>query len=126
MLVDFGSAKEYAPDGLTTVLSHRSSGYAAPEQYVGGTNTRTDIYGLGATLYLLLTGTVPTDALSRVVRDRSTGADPLKPANLLRPIVPAAVAKALQRSMSPDIPDQFKTFHQFSQSLQPHASYNTL
>ncbi len=126
MLVDFGSAKEYAPDGLTTVLSHRSPGYAAPEQYVGGTNTRTDIYGLGATLYLLLTGTVPTDALSRVVRDRSTGADPLKPANLLRPIVPAAVAEALQRSMSLSSADRFETVEEFWQVLKAHASEKQL
>src|SRR5260370_25112048 len=121
MLVDFGSAKEYAPDGLTTVLSHRSSGYAAPEQYVGGTNTRTDIYGLGATLYLLLTGTVPTDALSRVVRGRSTWADPLKPANLLRPIVPAAVAEALQRAMSPSRTAPFPVVDEFLQVLKGHA-----
>jgi len=126
MLVDFGSAKEYAPDGLTTVLSHRSPGYAAPEQYVGGTNTRTDIYGLGATLYLLLTGTVPTDALSRVVRGRSTGADPLKPANLLRPIVPAAVAEALQRSMSLSSADRFETVEEFWQVLKAHASEKQL
>lgn len=126
MLVDFGSAKEYAPDGLTTVLSHRSPGYAAPEQYVGGTNTRTDIYGLGATLYLLLTGTVPIDALSRVVRDRSTGADPLKPANLLRPIVPAAVAEALQRSMSLSSADRFETVEEFWQVLKAHASEKQL
>ncbi len=126
MLVDFGSAKEYAPDGLTTVLSHRSPGYAAPEQYVGGTNTRTDIYGLGATLYLLLTGTVPTDALSRVVRGRSTGADPLKPANLLRPIVPAAVAEALQRAMSLSSADRFETVEEFWQVLKAHASEKPL
>ena len=126
MLVDFGSAKEYAPDGLTTVLSHRSPGYAAPEQYVGGTNTRTDIYGLGATLYLLLTGTVPTDALSRVVRGRSTGADPLKPANLLRPIVPAAVAEALQRAMSLSSADRFETVEEFWQVLKAHASEKQL
>src|SRR5713101_582966 len=122
MLVDFGSAKEYAPDGLTTVLSHRSPGYAAPEQYVGGTNTRTDIYGLGATLYLLLTGTVPTDALSRVVRGRSTGADPLKPANLLRREVPAAVAEALQRAMSLSSADRFETVEEFWQVLQAHTT----
>ena len=122
MLVDFGSAKEYAPDGTATVMSRRSPGYAAPEQYVSGTNTRTDIYGLGATIYMLLTGTMPTDALYRVARRRSTGVDPLKPANLLRREVPAAVAEALQRAMSLSSADRFETVEEFWQVLQAHTT----
>jgi len=66
MLVDFGIAKEYTDDGTTTVIRHGSPGYAALEQYGGGTNTRTDVYGLGATLYTLLTGTIPPVAVERV------------------------------------------------------------
>src|SRR5450755_112621 len=49
MLADFGSAKEYRPGEGTTMLSRRSAGYAALEQYRGGTSPATDIYGLGAT-----------------------------------------------------------------------------
>src|SRR6266567_4781435 len=56
VLVDFGIAKEYDPDGTTTTLRHCSPGYGAPEQYSTGTDTRTDIYGLGATVYTLVTG----------------------------------------------------------------------
>ena len=67
ILADFGSAKEYVPGSTTAVVGHRSPGYAALEQYKTGTNTTTDIYGLGATLYVLLTGTAPIDALSRVL-----------------------------------------------------------
>jgi len=122
MLVDFGSAKEYAPDGTATVMSRRSPGYAAPEQYVSGTNTRTDIYGLGATIYMLLTGTMPADALYRVARRSSTGVDPLKPANLLRREVPAAVAEALQRAMSLSSADRFETVEEFWQVLQAHTT----
>src|SRR6266480_3307979 len=71
MLVDFGSAKEYVVDGVTTVIRHSTPGYAALEQYGGGTTPRTDIYGLGATLYVLLTGIVPLDAISRVTRSKN-------------------------------------------------------
>src|SRR5579872_2570168 len=59
MLVDFGSAKEYVPNTNTTMIGHRSPGYAAPEQYRKGTSPATDVYGLGATLYALLTGVTP-------------------------------------------------------------------
>jgi serine/threonine protein kinase len=122
MLADFGSAKEYVPGTGTTVLSHRSPGYAAPEQYRTGTNPSTDIYGLGATLYALLSGSVPTDAPSRIVEFLSTGVDPLKPANLLNPAVPRAVAAALQRAMSIRIADRFETVEEFWQVLMAHGT----
>src|SRR6266581_3661092 len=67
VLVDFGIAKEFDPDSTTTAVRHASPGYAAPEQYGIGTNTRTDIYGLGATIYTFLTGVVPTDAFYRAM-----------------------------------------------------------
>jgi len=68
VLVDFGIAKEFNPDSTTTAVRHVSPGYAAPEQYGLGTNTRTDIYGLGATIYTLLTGVVPADSFYRITQ----------------------------------------------------------
>lgn len=66
-LVDFGIAKRGHPQDHTTV-SGFSPGYAAPEQLVagGGTSVRTDVYGLGATLYHLLTNKVPPSAIERI------------------------------------------------------------
>lgn len=62
VLIDFGTAREYSHDspmGDTTYLGTR--GYAAPEQYggMGQTDFRTDIYGIGMTLYYALTGQSP-------------------------------------------------------------------
>jgi len=71
---------------------------------------------------MLLTGTMPTDALYRVARRSSTGVDPLKPANLLRREVPAAVAEALQRAMSLSSADRFETVEEFWQVLQAHTT----
>jgi eukaryotic-like serine/threonine-protein kinase len=117
MLADFGSAKEYVPGTGTTMLSHRSPGYAALEQYRSGTNPSTDIYGLGATLYALLTGSAPIDAPSRVLGIMSAGVDPLKLAHLLKPAIPLAVAEALQRAMAIRIADRFGTVEEFWQAL---------
>ena len=77
-------------------------GYAAPEQYDGAISTRTDIYGLGATFYTLLTGIVPADALHRKRLIESENSDPLQPVDQLVPAIPAHVAEAIQRAMSLD------------------------
>jgi serine/threonine protein kinase len=119
MLVDFGSAKEYVVD-TTTAISHRSPGYAAPEQYGSGTTPQTDIYSLGATFYTLLTGTIPVDAISRVIS--SKGADPLKPANLIEATIPIAVAQALQHAMSLSSADRFESIEQFWQVLNAYTT----
>lgn len=78
-LIDFGIAREYKNGSLgdTTVLG--TIGYAAPEQCVGQTDPRTDIYNLGATLYHLLTGISPCEPpyvlypVRRINTDLSSG-----------------------------------------------------
>jgi serine/threonine protein kinase len=117
MVVDFGSAKEYIVGMATTFVDRRSAGYAALEQYKTGTNPATDIYGLGATFYTLLTGLVPIDAPTRVVNVVSTGVDPLRPANQLKPAIPLVVGEALQRAMAIKVADRFKTVDEFWQKL---------
>jgi serine/threonine protein kinase len=118
VLVDFGSAKEYVEDNTTAVIRHGSPGYAALEQYGSGTTPRTDIYGLGATFYTLLTGVIPIDAVSRA--SESKGIDPLPPASLVTPDVSTAIAKTLRRAMSISIDDRFETVEEFWQELTDH------
>jgi len=119
VLVDFGLAKEYYEDSTTTIIRHGSPGYAAPEQYGGGTNPRTDIYGLGATLYTLLTGAVPIDAITRATG--SKGIDPLVPVHLVAPSVPWANAMAIEKAMSISSVDRFNTVEEFWQELTNHT-----
>jgi serine/threonine protein kinase, bacterial len=60
MLIDFGIARWVAPQekGVTAV---GTMGYAPPELFSGKAESRTDIYGLGATMFHLLTGADPQD-----------------------------------------------------------------
>ena len=118
MLVDFGIAKEYDREGTTTAIRRCSPGYGAPEQYARGTNLCTDIYGLGATIYALVTGQVPLDALHRMTRLGSNRADPLLTGSV--PDVPAHVSDAIHRAMAINSNDRFASVEEFWQALNAH------
>ncbi|MDD5603616.1 MAG: serine/threonine-protein kinase, partial [Eubacteriales bacterium] len=65
-LVDFGIARRYKEENLCDTVYIGTRGYAAPEQYgTGQTDARTDIYGLGMTLYHILTGISPDELFNR-------------------------------------------------------------
>jgi serine/threonine protein kinase len=69
ILVDLGNAKASA-DGARTLffIRHQGTpGYAPPEQYPGGTgtDTRSDVYALGGTLYFALTAHEPPSVSTR-------------------------------------------------------------
>lgn len=121
VLVDFGIAKEYVEDRTTTAIRQGSPGYAALEQYGSGTTPRTDIYGLAATIYTLLTGIIPPDAIIRA--SGSKGYDPLEPANLIAPDIPWAIAMAIERAMSISSNDRFATVEEFWQELKIHSTW---
>lgn len=126
VLVDFGIAKEYEPDGTTTAFRTGSPGYAAPEQYSRGTSTRSDIYGLGATFYTLLTGALPADALYRMTTTGSGQPDPLEPPNKLNPAIPSSIAQAIQKAMSLNARERFATVEQFWQAFAAHDGWQPL
>ncbi len=62
-LIDFGIAREFKEKNMADTTCLGTVGYAAPEQFggMGQTDTRTDIYCLGATLYHLVTGCNPSE-----------------------------------------------------------------
>lgn len=63
-LIDFGAVLELEQESGSSSLCMGTKGYAAPEQFDGGKaiDARTDIYGLGRTMYELLTGKDPCRA----------------------------------------------------------------
>jgi eukaryotic-like serine/threonine-protein kinase len=112
-LVDFGIAKEYDLNATTTAVRHCSPGYGAPEQYIRDTNPRTDVYGLGATFYTLLTGEVPIDSLYRITSLSGRGTDPLVPIRKLVAAIPVPVADILQRALALNSDERFTSVEEF-------------
>lgn len=78
----------------TEIACEIFSGYAAPEQYANEMNgTWTDVYGISAVLYRVLTGTPPIESASA---DLVTSPEPM----LVNRNVPANVSKVIMHGMA--------------------------
>ncbi len=105
ILLDFGLAKGTAATQTKVTATGSVFGYSrnyAPlEQIQGaGTDPRSDLYSLAATLYHLMTGVPPPDALTRATAVLNGQPDPLLPAKEVHAQVTPAVAEVLSRAMA--------------------------
>ncbi len=117
VLLDFGLAKA-AATALHSLPGYTLT-YAAPEQVRGeGTDGRSDLYSLAATLYHLLTGVKPADALRREVALLAGRPDPLAPAHEITPAVPPALSDVLAVALALDPAQRFADAGQMRHSLQ--------
>jgi len=98
VLIDFGIAREFTPGVTQTHTSLISVGYAPIEQYIAQEKRTpaTDVYGLAATLYALLTAQVPT---ASILRDRQ----PMPSPRELQPHLSAATNQAILRGMAIEV-----------------------
>ncbi len=107
ILLDFGLAKGNVTGAGNQTNSKSifgySRNYASLEQIQGtGTDPRSDLYSLAATLYHLLTNVAPEDALTRAMSVLTQKPDPLVPANQIRPEIPAGVAAIIHKALDLD------------------------
>lgn len=107
-LIDFGVSKRYdieQQETSTTMLT-LSKGFASIEQYDNeGTQSFSpcpDIYSLGATMYNLLTGKIPTESILRATR-------PLPSPRVLNPVVSVKTEAAIIKAMQIIPADRFQT-----------------
>lgn len=106
ILLDFGLSKDTANQAMPSAPGTSGSvvGYtphfAPMEQIRGtGTNARSDLYSLSATLYQLMTNTVPADALTRADSMITGNGDPIRPLSDLNPEISPAVSNVILKGM---------------------------
>lgn len=109
ILLDFGLAKGGMAQ-LSTVTARDQTNiegytpsYAPLEQIRNAEpDPRSDLYSLAATLYHVLTGVRPPDALQRAAALLNDRDDPLRPANEFNPQLSISIAAVLHSAMSPN------------------------
>ncbi len=112
-LLDFGAAR-YATTRHSKSLSVIiKPGYAPEEQYRsrGDQGTWTDVYALAATLYKMLTGITPEDAMERSVKDE------VKRPSKMGIKISKPMETALMNALNVKIQDRTQTMEIFSQEL---------
>ncbi|HET9109980.1 MAG TPA: serine/threonine-protein kinase [Ktedonobacterales bacterium] len=112
MLSDFGLAKIVnATHTLQAPRNRPDAGtpeYMAPEQVTGNSDSRSDIYGLGVVLYLLLTGRLPfSGSSSHEVMQAHLYKDPA-PVRRYNPTVPATMEAVVMRAMAKQPAERFQ------------------
>lgn len=97
-LLDFGLAKS----GTQTIVPGPGTpAYSSPEQIRSlGTDARSDLFSLGATLYHLSTGELPESAYQRQSSIQQNETDPLKRADVLRPEIAPGLAAIIEKAMA--------------------------
>jgi serine/threonine protein kinase len=102
ILLDFGLAKGAVVGMQSITTIHGYTKQYAPLEQINGetTDCRSDLFSLGATLYHLLTGQLPPDAIKRVTNRNEGKPDPLKSILSLNPAVPPNVAAVIHRAMA--------------------------
>jgi serine/threonine protein kinase len=105
VLLDFGLAKGdpalQPPLSVTGSVFGYTPHYAPLEQiHNSGTDARSDLYALAATLHHLLTGARPIDALTRATNVLRRQPDPMRSPTELNPRVPPEVSQVLMQALS--------------------------
>jgi serine/threonine protein kinase len=112
-LVDFGLVKQGSERRAQGTAGAGTLPYAPLEQWVGGTDERSDIYSLGSTLYHLLGGRQPMPATRR----QSSGGDLMQPLNQVNPRVTPATAQviAIATQLNPNA--RYQSIHEMDAAL---------
>jgi serine/threonine protein kinase len=105
-LIDFGIARFFRPTGTHDTQNLGTPGFAPPEQYGGSqTDTRSDIYSLAMTLFLLLTNTLSEHEFC------------LKNIRANYPNISPVVARALEKATSYEPEDRYNSVAEFRSAL---------
>ena len=94
----------------TTTLFNTSSNYTAPEVLSGKPEPRSDIYSLGAVLYILLTGVPPDDATARLHRR-------LRSPSEINPRLNSTIDELIMKAVAIDSTERFPNASSLAEAL---------
>ena len=130
ILLDFGLAKGQAGEISrisTASIFGYTPNYAPLEQIQGlGTDSRSDLYSLAATLYHLMTGEKPPDALSRAAAVVNGQPDPLQNASAVNAAVTPEVDHVLAKAMSQNREQRYASAEEMRKAFQGAEQASTV
>ena len=131
ILLDFGLAKGQAGEISRVTTSASIFGYTpnyAPlEQIQGlGTDSRSDLYSLAATIYHLMTGVKPPDALTRAAAFVNGHPDPLIPASQADAAIDPEVDHVLARAMAQNREQRYASASDMRKALHGSMQATTI
>ena len=116
ILVDFGIAKIYHPTkGTAKIAKAVTPHFSSPEQHVARTDPRSDVYSLGATLYLLLTAELPPDAMDRLNQNT-----PVIPPGQLNPQLSPVLEQIVLQALDLTADRRFMNANRLSAALRSY------
>ena len=94
--------------------------YMSPEQCrdAAGVDHRADIYSLGCTLYVLVTGRTPFEGSTAVALMTKHAYEPIMPPELLVNRVPKELSEVILRMMAKSVDDRFATMAEVIRTLE--------
>lgn len=108
-IIDFGIMRTYKPGKMKDTVALGTKGYAAPEQYgTAQSDPRTDIFGLGVTMYFLLTGDDP----------RNPNFNGMKPIRALNPSIPKGMEYIIEKCTRIDPNQRYQSAGELLKDLE--------
>jgi hypothetical protein len=124
VLLDFGLSKDFDSRSDTNSLGTGSvvgySPYFASMEQVRGTGTdaRSDIYSFSATIYQLLTNTMPADSLTRADAMLGGAPDPVQAISSINPEVSPAVSDVILKGLAVRQENRYATAAEMQKELR--------
>lgn len=111
-IVDFGIMRTYKPNRACDTACLGTKGYAAPEQFGGSqTDARTDIFGLGMTMFRIVTGIDPVKPPYEI-----------KPICEINPLLPKGLEYIISKCTKPNPNDRYQSCDELMADLNNYMN----